>query len=188
MNIQIYVYMNKINITIGAILLIGIVSIGGIDQAQAEKYSDDEENDSIFDSIESFVDQNFNNDNQVKQVNENGDNYVVIEQPQGADFSENREQNNYDYHDVSDTSTSSSSSGDLKVIVEIDDGGEVCLWKDRYGEDDKQLDCGSLNGAGEIIFETNEIPVGEEFKVCLDGECKSGTNGEEKEPERITFD
>ena len=47
-----------------------------------------------------------------------------------------------------------------------------------------------LAHTGTAKLGTDEISVGEKFKVCdmYSHECKTGENGPEKEPEKVEFD
>lgn len=78
-----------------------------------------------------------------------------------------------------------------QLRIEMDafpyDKGLFCL----YDHENHELACSGSDGpfpAG-ILFETNQIAEGEEFKLCdeYSKECKTRVNGQEKESERIQF-
>ena len=74
-------------------------------------------------------------------------------------------------------------SNGLKVIVTNEgQSGTVCV-SPKFG-------CHYIGSeeTREFQFLPNEIQVGEEFRVCLNGICKTGINGPEHEPESIYFD
>ena len=76
-------------------------------------------------------------------------------------------------------------SGGLKVIVNNErESGEVCV-----SSGSKTLPCKNVNrGDSEVFqFAPNAIPVGEEFQVCRDEFCITGSNGPENEPEYVTL-
>ena len=76
-------------------------------------------------------------------------------------------------------------SGGLKVIVNNErESGEVCVFSTS-----KTLPCKYVNrGDSEVFqFAPNAIPVGEEFQVCRDEFCITGSNGPENEPEYVTL-
>jgi hypothetical protein len=91
----------------------------------------------------------------------------------------------YDYHDVSDSS-SSGGSGNLKIIVDIHNydprESNVCLYESGNYRISDALDCTAIGGPGTVTFDTNMISEGDTFNVCIDydGVCQSGEN----EPER----
>ena len=74
-------------------------------------------------------------------------------------------------------------SNGLKVIVTNEGpSGTVCV--------SPKFDCHSIGPEETLEFQflPNEIQVGEEFTVCLNGTCKTGINGPENEPEYIYFE
>lgn len=76
-------------------------------------------------------------------------------------------------------------SGGLKVIVNNErESGEVCV-----SSGSKTLPCKNVNrGDSEVFqFAPNAIPEGEEFQVCRDEFCITGSNGPENEPEYVTL-
>ena len=76
-------------------------------------------------------------------------------------------------------------SGGLKVIVNNErESGEVYV-----SSGSKTLPCKNVNrGDSEVFqFAPNAIPMGEEFQVCRDEFCITGSNGPENEPEYVTL-
>ena len=87
----------------------------------------------------------------------------------------------------SDDSNGDKPSGELTIKVDSSyDKAKYCL----YDSDYNQLDCKELDGPAITAFYTDNISVGEKFKVCdMDADkCKTGENGEDSEPEYIIFD
>jgi hypothetical protein len=73
-------------------------------------------------------------------------------------------------------------SNGLKVIVTNEGQSVTVCVSPKFG----CHDIGSEE-TREFQFLPDEIQVGEEFKVCLNGICKTGINGPEHEPEYIYF-
>lgn len=75
-------------------------------------------------------------------------------------------------------------SSGLKVNVITSGPGKVCL----YSENEK-LPC-KITSGGTIQFQFSEgaVDVGDQFQACISSkDCRLGINGEEKEPETISF-
>jgi len=74
-------------------------------------------------------------------------------------------------------------SGGLKVIVDNErESGEVCVFSES-----KTLPCKYLNlgDSEEFQFAPNAVPVGEEFRVCLEAFCVTDSNSPANEPEHV---
>lgn len=83
----------------------------------------------------------------------------------------------------STTSVVHGQSNGLKVIVTNEgQSGTVCVSPD--------LGCDYIGSGETKVFEffPGEVQVGEEFRVCLDGICKTGINGLENSPEYVYFE
>jgi hypothetical protein len=71
----------------------------------------------------------------------------------------------------------------LKVNVHVNGAGQVCV--SSAVED---LGCKTSTGAGIVNFQFNDeeaVKVGDQFTVCFEGNCVTGINGPEREPEEI---
>lgn len=73
----------------------------------------------------------------------------------------------------------------LKVIVHVNDTGSVCVYS--VSED---LGCQFVHGPIEAIFEFSPgmVAINEEFKVCINDDCKTAINGPEKAPVHVYID
>ena|SRR5215211_8924501 len=116
----------------------------------------------------------FSSENKIKQTNEDGDNIVKIEQitESNSDIAALRDVYDEDDEDHDhDTKARVTINDDpeirskepLKIRVVSNFGhGDFCL----YDTDGDRLKCENIDGPKTIKFVTNEIPIGDSFKVC----------------------
>lgn len=183
------------------VALLGVLSLTGLTTSGVANVYASHEDDVPYDLFGSGTSQE--SDNKIKQVNRNGDNYVIIDQDTDVENKakfdiddHSKEQENF--YDISDRDRRYSDGGDLKIIVRVESSNAdgICLFRanldpDRW--DEEVIRCADIDGPTTVTFRTGVFADGGSFKVCYShdrdmSDCAYGRNGEENEPEYVTLD